>query len=249
MNPQKTLIVANWKCNPASRKEAEELFGAVKNGVKDVKNAEVVICPPFVYVSCLKSHVSGLTLGAQNVFYKEKGAFTGEVSSLMLKDLGVEYVIIGHSERRALGETNEVISKKLKVALESGLKPILCIGEKEGENKGEIIEKQLKSAFRLISNFKFKIENLAIAYEPIWAIGTGKNCSVAQTIGSVLLIRKTISKIYNAQVTGEIRILYGGSVNSGNSADYLKKAGVDGLLVGGSSLNADDFIEIVQSAI
>jgi len=241
----KNLIVANWKMNPSTEKEAMKLFDSVKKGVRR-SSAEVIICPPFVYLPLFK----GLTLGAQNVFYKEKGAFTGEVSSLMLKDLKVKYVIIGHSEaRKYLGETDEVINKKIKEVLSVKLKPILCVGEtiEQKENKLEILEKQIKGALKEIS-FK-EAKNIVIAYEPVWAIGTGKNCSVDQTLSSVLLIKKIISKLYKRGLANNIRILYGGSVKSNNSGLYIKGAGVNGLLVGGDSLNAEDFIKIVKSSI
>ena len=240
----KTLIVANWKLNPQTAKEAKELFGAVKKGVKDLKSAELVICPPFVYLPLLK----GLTLGAQNVFFKEKGAFTGEISPLMLKDLKVKYVILGHSEsRKHLNETDEMISKKMKSILDDGLMPILCVGENEGENKQEVIERQIKGALEGLSSGQAK--NVVIAYEPVWAIGTGKNCSIDETMSSVLSIRKVISKLYSEEIANNTRILYGGSVDSSNAGSYLKEAEVQGLLVGGSSLDAEEFIKIVKSAI
>ena len=132
----KKLIIANWKCNPTSLKEAEILFNSVKSSVSKIKNSEVIICPPFVYLQSLK----GLNLGAQDVFYKEQGAFTGEISPLMLRDLGVDYAIVGHSERRSLGETDDIVNKKVRASLDSGLKPILCVGEKDGEDKQEIFK-------------------------------------------------------------------------------------------------------------
>ena len=240
----KKLIVANWKMNPSTEKEARELFDAVKNGVKNTKNAEVVICPPFIYLPLLQ----GLSLGAQNISFKEKGAFTGEVSPKQIKDLGVEYVIVGHSEaRKNLNETNEIINKKLKEALTAKLKPILCVGEQEGEDKLVVLEEQLTRALHGIVNLKSKILNLVIAYEPVWAIGTGKNCSVEETIQSVLLIKKIIAKINKDLVDG-VKILYGGSVNSINAGSYLAETNIDGLLVGGASLNAGEFIKIVKSA-
>jgi len=238
----KKLIVANWKMNPSTEKEARELFDAVKKGVKAIKNVEIVICPPFIYLSLL----NGLTLGAQNVFYKESGAFTGEVAPQQLKDLQVSYVIVGHSEAREhLHETNEVINKKLKEALEARLKPILCVGEKEGEYKIVVLEKQIVEGLKDIS--RENIKNIIIAYEPVWAIGTGKNCSVEETIQSVLLIKKILAKINKDLVDG-VKILYGGSANSANAGSYLAETNIDGLLVGGASLNADEFIKIVKSA-
>lgn len=232
----KNLIAANWKMNPASKKEAKEIFEAIKKGVKKT-SAEVVVCPPFVFLPELK----GLALGAQNMFYEDKGAFTGEISAGMLKDLGVEYVIVGHSERRKyFGETDETVNKKIKKALEVGLKVIFCIGETAAERdaggKNEVLERQIKKGLDGINN----LENINIAYEPVWAIGTGNNCSVEETKESLDFIRKFVKP--------DSRILYGGSVKSENSGDYIKKAGANGLLVGGASLNAEEFIKIVKSA-
>lgn len=238
---EKKLIVANWKLNPVNQKDALHLFGSVKKGIGKIKNAEVVICPPFVYLPLLK----GLTLGAQNVFFVEKGAFTGEVSPLMLEDLKVKYVIIGHSEVRNLGETNEVINKKIKLVLESKLTPILCIGEEEGEDKLQVLQKQITEGLKNISSNDVK--NIIIAYEPVWAIGTGKNCSPDETMSSMVFIKSIITKLYNRETAGNIKILYGGSVKALNSAAYVKEAGADGLLVGGASLNPEEFIKIVTS--
>jgi triosephosphate isomerase len=187
-------------------------------------------------------------LGAQNVFYKETGAFTGEVSPAQLVDLGIKYVIVGHSERRQLGETNYIINKKIKAALEFRLKPILCVGEKENEDKNLILTQQITEGLKNVSNFKFQISNLVVAYEPVWAIGTGKNCSVEETMVSVLTIKKIISKLYNKNLAEKIKVLYGGSVNSKNSGIYLKEARVNGLLVGGNSLDGSEFIKIVKQA-
>ena len=234
------LIVGNWKCNPTTLKEAKKLFDAVKKF--HPKNAEVVICPPFVYLSQLK----GLTLGAQNVFYQEKGAFTGEVSPAMLKDFKIPYVIIGHSERRKhFGETDELISKKIKAAVQAGLKVIFCIGENEGDEKQTVIEKQITEGLKNISSKELK--QITIAYEPVWAIGTGKNCSVDETLKSVLLIKKNILNLYTRQLSDTIKVLYGGSVTEQNAGSYIKEAGVHGLLVGGASLRAEEFIKIVKS--
>ena len=232
----KPLIVANWKCNPVSKKEAEDIFKGIKKGAKKT-SVEVVICAPFVYLPLLK----GLTIGAQNVFYEDKGTYTGEISGSMLRDLGVEYVIIGHSERRKyFGETDEVINKKIKKALELGLKVIFCIGETAQERaagrKNEVLERQIKKGLEGVDSF----ENINIAYEPVWAIGTGDNCSVKETRESVDFIRKFVKP--------DTRILYGGSVKSNNSADYIKKAGANGLLVGGASLDAEEFVKIIRSA-
>jgi len=232
----KNLIAANWKLNPTSKNKAEDIFERIKKGVKDT-TAEVVVCPPFVFLPLLK----GLALGAQNIFYEEKGAFTGEISPAMLKDLGVEYVIIGHSERRKyFGETDETVNKKIIKALTAGLKIIFCIGETAEERdvgkKNEILQRQIQQGLKDIVD----IENISVAYEPVWAIGTGNNCSVEETKESIDFIRKFVKQ--------DTRILYGGSVKSENSGAYIKEARANGLLVGGASLNAEEFANIVKSA-
>ncbi len=238
----KPLIVANWKLNPETQKEAKELFDAVKKGVKNAA-VEVVICPPFIYLA----ELHGLPLGAQNVGQEEKGAFTGEVSAMQLKDMGVEYALVGHSERRnKFSETDEMANQKMQITLKAGLKPILCIGEKEGEDKAGVIDRQITIALKGISLKELK--HIVIAYEPVWAIGTGKNCGVNETLSSILLVRKILTNLYKREAADAMRILYGGSVKAENSAAYLKEAGTNGLLVGGSSLKAEEFIAIVKSA-
>lgn len=238
----KNLIAANWKMNPVSQKEAEDIFEAIKKGVKNT-TAEVVICPPFAWLAVVsqRRNEGGLILGAQNCFYEEKGAFTGEVSALMLKDLGVEYVITGHSERRKyFAETDETINKKVRKSLDAGLKVILCVGETEDEkNEGKreaVLQRQIQEGLKDVID----IENINIAYEPVWAIGTGNNCSIEETKEAISFIRKFVPQ--------NTRILYGGSVKSENSGIYIKEARSNGLLVGGASLNAEEFVKIVKSA-
>lgn len=232
----KNLIVANWKMNPVSKEKAGEIFNDIKNKIEGL-NSEVVICPPFIYLPFLK----GLSLGAQNVYFQEEGAFTGEISSVMLKNLRAEYVIVGHSERRKyFNETDETINKKIKKSLDAGLKVIFCVGETEEEKNQEktkqVLEKQLKLGLEGIEQLK----DVNIAYEPVWAIGTGNNCGIEET-------KETINFIRNF-VNPDTRILYGGSVKSQNSAEYIKKAGANGLLVGGASLDSEEFTKIVKSA-
>jgi len=250
----KTLVVANWKMNPQTLGEAKQLFNLVKRGVRNIKKAEIVICPPFVFLSNVQYPISNIKLGAQNLFWEKKGAYTGEVSPIMLKDLGCQYVIVGHSERRRyFEETDEIINKKLKVVIETKMSPILCIGETQKQrDRGEtdkILKRQIEKALEDISKLKTQNSKLSIAYEPIWAIGTGKPCDIeeAQKIG--LLIRKIVSKIYNQTISKNIRLLYGGSVNNKNAAGYIEEAGFQGLLVGGASLKAREFIEIVKKVI
>ncbi|MSU60317.1 MAG: triose-phosphate isomerase [Candidatus Staskawiczbacteria bacterium] len=238
----RSLIIANWKMNPLTGKDAVKLFESVRKGIRGAKKAEVVICPPFVYLPLLK----GLVLGAQNVFYKEQGAFTGEVSSSMLKDLKVEYIILGHSEvRKNLQETDEIINKKVKEVLEVKLTPIICVGEQQGGDKLAILEQQVSGALKGIPAKDAK--NTIIAYEPVWAIGNGNNCSIEETMSSLLLIRKIISKLYTKNLASSMKVIYGGSVDSKNANSYINEAGANGLLVGGASLKPVEFIQIVKS--
>ena len=225
----KSLIVANWKCNPTTLAEAKQIFSSIKRGIKNLKDAEVVICPPFPYLSIMQTP-GVCKLGGQNCFWEEKGAFTGEISPVMLKDLGCQYVIVGHSERRKyFQETDEVINKKIKAALGQDLNVILCVGKVS----------QIKKAIKGLSKKQFK--NLVLAYEPVFAIGTGKSCSIEKARKMRALIKETLK--------ANIKILYGGSVNSKNAFGYLKEAGMSGLLVGGASLDPKKFVKIIKSAI
>jgi len=247
----KILMVANWKCNPSSLKEAEKLFNEIKKGVKKIKNIQLVICPPFLYLPLLiqKAKKTKINFGAQNVFFRE-GPFTGEISPKMLKDIGVKYVIIGHSERRKLGEDDDLINKKIKAALDTGLKVILCVGEtlEERENQAtfSIIEKQINRGLAKIT--RPKIKNLLIAYEPVWAISTNnpKPCNPDDVMSVAIFIRKILSKKYSNKVGAEIKILYGGNVNPKNAISLIKETKVDGALVGGASLKPYDFLSILE---
>jgi len=215
--------------NPQNLQGAKLLFDSVANGIKNLKNVEIVICPPFLYILNLKSQILNLKLGAQDCFWEEKGAFTGEVSPKMLKDLGwCDYVILGHSERRKyLKETDEMINKKIKAALKSDLTPILCI-----ENISQL-KKRTKDLLRK------EQKKLIIAYEPVFAIGTGKPCTPEKAKEMKTAIKKIIDK--------DIPIIYGGSVNSQNVTDYIKMAGFQGLLVGGASLDSEEFIKLAKN--
>jgi len=246
----KPFIIANWKMNPATTQEAKSLFDSVKDGLSGIKNVDLVICPPFIYLAAFNSYLSIIKLGAQDCFYEKSGPFTGGISSLMLKDLGCQYVILGHSERRIhFKETDEIINKKIKAVVSAGLNVIFCIGETEAEKKkGEtqnVLEVQIKRGLDGIS--AKEMENIVIAYEPVWAIGTGNPCSPDETRKAVLFIRKLISKIYPARILDNLRILYGGSVNSENVRDYFGKSGVEGFIIGGASLKPEEFIKIIKN--
>ena len=248
---KRQIIIANWKCNPIAAKEAKELFDSVKEKAKKFKKTEIIICPPFIYLSSLKADKS-IKLGAQNCFWEDKGAYTGEVSALMVKDLKTEYVISGHSERRKyFNETDGIVNKKLKAILNAGLIPVFCIGETQEERYNnqteDILKKQISLGLEGISANKFPL--LIIAYEPIWAIGTGNPCDAKEAQKMRLFIKDVLEKNYNSNTAEETMILYGGSVNSENSSLYIKQAGFNGLLVGGASLNAEEFIKIIKQAL
>ena len=248
---KKFLFVANWKCNPTTLREARNLFLGIVKKIKKTRQKEIVICPPFVYLwPLLKLNKSKkVVLGAQNLFFEEKGPFTGEISPKMLKDLGCRYVIVGHSERRMLGESDEIINKKIKIALKFKLTPILCIGEnlKEKENNESFlrIESQIKKSLHKIP--KKKLAEIVLAYEPIWAIGTGKPSLVDEVLSVVIFIKKLFKNFFGFKKTEKISILYGGSVDFQNAKNYLEEAGVNGLLIGGSSLESQKFLQIISS--
>lgn len=247
MNPM-NIIIANWKMNPLSAKDAKALFYAVSDGARKFKNIETIICPPFPFVS-LFSGTRSVKLGAQDLFWELQGAYTGEVSGKMLKDVGCDYVIVGHSERRQYaGESDELINAKLKTALKCNLTPVLCIGERTGEEIGEILGRQLKECLKEIS--KSQITDIIIAYEPVWAISTSadvKVCLPDDALSAKLLIKKILTGLYGRFLADKVAIIYGGSVDSKNAADYIKESQTQGLLVGGASLEAEEFIKIVEA--
>jgi triosephosphate isomerase len=247
--------------NPATAQEAERLFNSVKDGLENIENAcpvgsqklsfgvETVICPPFIYLSDLKPISNNLKIGAQDCLWEKSGAFTGAISPLMLKDIGCQYVILGHSERRTnFEDTNEIINKKIKAALSAGLNIIFCFGETEIEKrKGQtekVLEVQIKKG--LAGVLGKEMEKIVMAYEPVWAIGTGNPCSPEDARNTVLFIRKILTKLYPDILLESLKILYGGSVNSENVEDYSLKSGVQGFIVGGASLKPDEFIKIVK---
>ena len=243
------FIAGNWKMN-TTIEDAINLIKTMQPGLEKVRGVEKVLCPPFVSLVAARAIVKGSTvkLGAQNVFYEEKGAFTGEISPLMLAGL-CDYVIIGHSERRQyFGETDEIIDKKIKAAIKSGLKPIFCVGETSEENEGgqtkEVLGRQLMAS----SDRFYFLSGCVIAYEPIWAIGTSKSASGDDANKTIGFIRQFISHLHGSGIANTVRILYGGSVTAGNIAEFMRKSDIDGALVGGASLKADDFVSIVKQA-
>jgi len=231
------IIAGNWKMN-TTLSEATELVKAMRAELDQIDNVEKVICPPFISLARVGELIKGssLKLGAQNVYFEEKGAYTGEISPLMLTDQ-CEFVIIGHSERRQyFNETGEIVNKKIVAALKVGLKPILCIGERLEENEAgrteEVVTEQLRSSLAEIAY----LNGLVIAYEPVWAIGTGRAATGEQANETIGLIRRNIAKLYDKETAQNMRILYGGSVTAANTAEFINQPEIDGALVGGASL-------------
>ncbi len=241
------LIAGNWKMN-TTVSEARELASSILLELDKIDNVDKVLCPPFISLAAVGKLIkeSSTKLGAQNLYFAEKGAYTGEISPLMLADL-CEFVIIGHSERRQyFNETDDIINQKVQAALKVGLKPILCIGERLEENEAgrmaEVVTKQLKSALAGIDYRR----GMIVAYEPVWAIGTGRAATGEQANDTISLIRRNIAELYGEESARDIRILYGGSVTADNATEFMPQPEIDGALVGGASLKADQFLSIVQ---
>ena len=248
---RKTIVAGNWKMNKTNT-EAVETVSKLNELIFDVEGVEVIVGAPFTALSDVKKVAGRVKVAAQNMHWEEKGAFTGEVSPIMLNALGIEYVILGHSERRAyFGETNEIINKKIKSALMNGLKPILCVGERledrENGNTENVVDDHVKGGLEEIT--KEEMKDITLAYEPVWAIGTGKTATPEQAEEVHAFIRKLLTEMYDAEVAGNTTILYGGSVKPANSKALFSKENIDGGLVGGASLKADDFSVIVKNAI
>ena len=246
---RRKVIAGNWKMNMLPN-EAIKFIEEFAPLVKDTK-AEVILCVPYIdlFYALLNVQETNIKIGAQNMHFEESGAYTGEVSGKMLKSIGVEYVIIGHSERRQyFSETDETVNKKIKAAFEYGLKPIVCVGEnleqREDGVAEEIITKQTELALDGLS--KDQVKNTIIAYEPIWAIGTGKTATSEDANNSVKAIREKIAKLYGKEVAEEVIIQYGGSVKSSNAAELFSTSDIDGGLVGGASLKPEEFAKIVN---
>jgi len=245
------LVAGNWKMN-GSKASIKELLDGIKKGIGDVASAEVAVCPPFVYLGEVEAQLTGTPVvwGAQNLSIEEKGAFTGEVAASMLNDFNCKYVIVGHSERRTLyGEDDALVAKKYAVARAAGLKPILCIGETlEERDKGvteDVVGRQLEAV--IDAEGVAALADGVLAYEPVWAIGTGKTASPEQAQEVHRFIRSLIAE-KDAAVAEKVQILYGGSMNAGNAAELLSQPDIDGGLIGGASLKAEDFLSICRAA-
>ena len=244
------LIAGNWKMNKTTG-EAIELAQKLVESLKDVNDRDILICPPFTALYSVYQVIKGtnIKLGAQDVFYENSGAFTGEISPIMLKDVGCEYVIIGHSERRhIIGETDELINKKIKAAINNGLKTILCVGElleeREAGKTLEVVKTQIEKGLNGVS--KEEMKNIVIAYEPVWAIGTGKTAKPEDAQEVHAYIRELLSKLYSKEIADETIIQYGGSVKASNIDSLMAMPDIDGALVGGASLIAEEFTRIVK---
>lgn len=247
---RRPLIAGNWKMNN-NREESVELVSRLKEMISDVEQVEVVVAPPYTALGSVAEVINGgpIFLSAQNSFWEESGAFTGEISPSMLKDIGCQYTIIGHSERRLyFGETNETVNKRLKAAIKASLTSIVCVGEtleeREAENTFAVIDLQIKEG--LIDLSSNDMEKVVIAYEPVWAIGTGKTATPGQAQEVHHYIRQLIARVFDKEIADLIRILYGGSVKPENVDQLMAQRDIDGALVGGASLKADSFARIVK---
>ena len=244
----KKIIAANWKMN-LMREEAISLFNGVKKGLSAHKETEIVVFPPSIYISDLISNHPLIEVGAQNFYFEEKGAFTGEISPFQLKNIGCNYVLIGHSERRGLfDESNELLSKKMRSALDANLKIIYCCGETLQEREeGSHLEKIQSQLEILKSLTNDELNAISIAYEPIWAIGTGLTATLGQAEEMHAFIRRILIDSSSKELASEISILYGGSCNENNANELFNCPNIDGGLIGGASLKVDSFLKIVDS--
>ena len=248
---RKPFIAGNWKMN-TDRHSAVDLASGLAEQLRDVENVDIAVCPPFVYLQAVAKALSSsnIALGAQDVYFEPNGAYTGEISCEMLKDVCCTYAIIGHSERRhKIGETDELINKKIRAAISSGLLPIFCVGElleeREAGKTEAVVTRHVKKGLAGLNTDK--VLAVTIAYEPVWAIGTGVTATAEQALEVHAMIRQLLADMYDESVAGEIRIQYGGSAKPANTAELMAGADVDGLLVGGASLKVDDFATMIKT--
>jgi triosephosphate isomerase len=246
---RKQIVIGNWKMQ-LIRPEAEKLISAIGDGLSNNLKADIVVCPSYVHLPIVKELLSeSIALGSQNMYWEDKGAYTGAVSGFQLEDIGCEYVIIGHSERRKFfSVSDKYVNLKTKAALKNNLIPIICVGEnKDQREQGkalEIVQMQVKKALEGIS--EKEIGKIIFAYEPVWAIGTGVSAKPEDAVGIVLKIRELIRDISNNDIADTVRLVYGGSVNVENITGFVKNEQIDGVLAGGVSLKAKDFIKIIE---
>ncbi len=250
-NNKKTFLVAgNWKMNPSSHKEAKKTFKEIKSHAQKARIVETVVFPPVIFLGEIAGEViKKCALGAQNIFWEEEGSYTGQISASMIKSYKAQYVLLGHSEIRALGETDILINKKLKTVLKHELKPIVCVGEQIRDTEGwylHTIKTQLEACLAGVS--KKLIKDIVIAYEPVWAIGKGatREATKEEADEMAIYIKRVISTLYDTATASVVRVIYGGSVNTKNCMSFLEAGHVDGLLVGRESLSGKKFGEIIQ---
>ncbi len=250
---RRVIIAGNWKMFKTIN-ESIELVTLLKRSVVDINDLEIVVCPPFTSLSDVRELImdTNIKLGAQDCYWEKEGAFTGEISASMLKSAGCEYVIVGHSERRQLfGDTNETVNKKAKAALREGLRPIVCVGERLSDRQAgktfDVVKDHVTNSLSgLTGEDMLKV---VIAYEPVWAIGTGVNATKEQAEEVHKYIRELLKKMYGAEISGSVRIQYGGSVKPDNIRELISEEDVDGALVGGASLKADSFARIIKGCL
>lgn len=245
------LVIGNWKANPTTIDRAKKLFIAVRKKARTFSDVEVVVAPPFPFLPDVnKLSPSGrICVGAQEVFQEMGGAYTGEVSLSMLQSVGVRYVIIGHSERRKMGVTDELVAKKVALVLKHKLTAVVCVGEIKRDKNGDyldFVKAEVKQILKATEANQLK--NLVIAYEPIWAIGTGKTASAQDAYEMKLFIQKVITDMLDRKAAAKVRVIYGGSVKKHNAQELLQDGMVDGFLIGGASLKAEDFCSIIKTA-
>ncbi len=250
---RKVIIAGNWKMNKTAT-EGKALVEELIPMVSDVTACEVVVCPTFTSLATVVEACKGtnVKVGAQNVHWAESGAFTGEISAEMLKEVGVEYVIIGHSERRQyFGETDATVNQRTKAALAAGLKPIVCIGElleeREGEKTEEVLDRQVREG--LVDLTEADLDNVVIAYEPVWAIGTGKTATPEMAQDTQAFVRSVVADMFGQSAADKMRIQYGGSMKPENSGELVAQEDIDGGLIGGAALKADSFAQLIKNAI
>ena len=244
------VVIANWKMNPQSIAEAKKILGEIKNTAQKHPSVLVMVAPPAIFLTELNRMAGeAVALGVQNIHFEPLGAFTGEISPTMAVNSGAKFILVGHSERRAKGESNEEVAKKVLASLKVKLTPVVCVGERERDERGDFflfIETQIELAFKDLP--KTRLKDIIIAYEPIWAIGIGINATVEDIKEMQLFILKILTKHFGRSVASQVRIIYGGSVKADNATKLYQSGGIDGFLVGGASLNPAEFSAIIASA-
>ncbi len=249
MKHAQALVIGNWKLNPGTVAEAKKLFSEVKKKLPKDTTSKVVVAPPFLFIPELaKLSNQRLILGAQDACHEERGALTGEIGPGMLASFGVQYIIVGHSERRAMGETDEQVNKKIHAILKKRLTPVVCIGERSRDPQGQFfndVATQIRSLVKGLTTAQ--LQKVVIAYEPIWAIGTGLTATAENVKEMQLFIVSTLTKIFERKLAEKVHLLYGGSVKESNAKDLHENGGMNGFLVGGASLQASEFISIIKA--